>query len=117
MTTYYPTAKGMSLTQKKEFDPSSDMVDYMFNELMSKPWTQEEYFREHLGSGPKQGWGGQQNVAETIWRNSVRSGFISSNSQDSFYSSHRAIDSMGNIHDLSKSDPYDGPGVIGYDEY
>tara|TARA_Y100000815_G_C13076230_1_gene400161 strand:+ start:162 stop:608 length:447 start_codon:yes stop_codon:yes gene_type:complete len=115
MTTYYPTAKGMEQTQKKGFDPSSDSGAYMYNELMSKPWTQEQYFHEHLGSGPKQGWGGQQNLAETIWKNSVRAAFISDNPQDSFYSSHRAIDSMGNVHDLSTSNPYDDPGVIGYD--
>jgi len=120
MTTYYPTAKGMEQTQKRDFDPTSDSGAYMYSELMSKPWTQEQYFYEHLGTGPKQGWGGQQNLAETIWKNSIRSGFISSDAQDSFYSSHRdsrVIDSMGNIHDLSKSNPYDDPGVIGYDEY
>ena len=85
MTTYYPTIEGMKQTQKSDFDPSSDSGAYMFNELMSKPWTQEQYFHEHLGSGPKQGWGGQQNLAETIWKNSVRAAFISSNPEDNFY--------------------------------
>ena len=66
MTTYYPTAKGMEQTQKRDFDPTSDSGAYMYSELMSKPWTQEQYFYEHLGTGPKQGWGGQQNLAETI---------------------------------------------------
>ena len=29
----------------------------------------------------------------------------------------RVIDSMGNIHNLTESDPYDDPGVIGYDPF
>jgi hypothetical protein len=85
MTTYYPTIKGMKQTQEKGFDPSSDSGAYMYNELMSKPWTQEDYFREHLGSGPEQGWGRKQNLAETIWRNSVSGAFITTNPQESFY--------------------------------
>jgi len=84
MTMYYPTIKGMKLTQKSDFDPSSKIEDYIFNELMSKPWTEEDYFREHLGHGPKPSWR-NLNPAETIWKNSIRNGFISSNPEDNFY--------------------------------
>jgi hypothetical protein len=83
MTTYYPTIEGMKQTQKSDFDPSSDSGAYMFNELMSKPWTEEDYLREHQGQGSKQ-WG-QPDQAVNIWRTSLQRGFISNNPEDNFY--------------------------------
>ena len=87
MTTYYPTIKGMKLTQKSAFDPSSNSGDYIFNELMSKPWTEEQYLYEHKGQGAEIA----SDLAENIWNTSIKRDLISDNPQDSFYSSHRAI--------------------------
>ena len=81
MTTYYPTIKGMKLTQKSAFDPSSNSGDYIFNELMSKPWNEEQYLYEHKGQGAEIA----SDLAENIWNTSIKRDLISNNPEDNFY--------------------------------
>ena len=106
---YYPTEKGQRRLRAKDFDPNSSITDYVYLELQSKPWTREMFVREHPEPA---GW---------VFDTSIARGEISPNPRDNVRAAKRygeaemVIDSMGNVLDISKSNPYDDPGVIGYD--
>ena len=104
---YYPTDKGQRRLRAKDFDPNSSVTDYVYLELQSKPWTREMFVKEHPEPA---GW---------VFDTAIIRGEISPNPRDNVRAAQEVeelvIDSMGNVHDLSKSNPYDDPGVIGYD--